>query len=329
MQRNSKYKPLADYLQKSGLEKVTLSFNEIEKILGFKLDPSARKHRANWSNNEQEALAWGWLPVGYKSCEVDINTEIANFIKNDYLNKKTSKKVDSAKDEILLDVPDNLLCLENDEFLMVKLNKSNSDIVENEIENDPGYRHIGKIAFDEMHRNKDYSKESYFKVINKIATENNTRTSKKVMELLANYCSNPSNSFLKKLEEGKPELVDELLTFLVSKKERKDKSLASKICRYMNEWLYNKDAFTINDSVVRKVLPYYLAYYKVDKNIWFNKKLDDMSYVEFFQLFESLKVKLPEMNRHQLDHLMWYSYKNDPIRSSIAEAMVDVLSNKY
>ena len=97
----------------------------------------------------------------------------------------------------------------------------------------------------------------------------------------------------------------------------------------MNEWLYNEDAYTINDSVVRKVLPYYLAYYKIDKNIWDGRKIDDLNYVDFFEFFNCLKRVLPEMNRHELDHLMWYTYKNDPIRSSIAEAMVEVLVQKY
>ena len=42
----SKYKPLADYLSISGKDKVKLTFNEIEKILGFKLPDSARKYSA-------------------------------------------------------------------------------------------------------------------------------------------------------------------------------------------------------------------------------------------------------------------------------------------
>ena len=63
--------------------------------------------------------------------------------------------------------------------------------------------------------------------------------------------------------------------------------------------------------------------------MWYGKNLDDLSYVEFFRLFNALKDLIPEMNRHELDHLMWYTYKGDPIRSSIAEAMVEVLVNKY
>lgn len=340
MAKQKNYRPLVEYLINSNKDIVKLTFNEIEEILGFELAPSAKKYRQNWSNNVHETLTQAWLPAGYESFDVSMSKQIAHFkkvgtavVSDKKVYKRTINKrvkaVNSPEDEILLDIPDNLLSLENDEFFMVKLSKSNSIIVEVEIENDSGYRHIGKMAFDVMYETNDYSKESFYNVINKIATENSTRTSKVVMSLLAEYCSNQNNRFLERLKEGNPQLVDDLLEHLVKNGERRDKSLASKICRYMNEWLYHEDSFTINDSVVRKVLPYYLAYYKIDKSLWYGKTLDVLSYVEFFRLFNALKDLIPEMNRHELDHLMWYAYKGDPIRSSIAEAMVEVLVNKY
>lgn len=335
-----KYSPLVEYLINSNKDIVELTFNEIEEILGFDLAPSAKKYRQSWSNNEYETLTQAWLPAGYESFDVSMSKQIAHFRKagtavvpdkkvyKRAFNKRV-KTVKSPEDEILLDIPDNLLSLENDEFFMVKLSKGNSSIVEIEIENDFGYRHIGKMAFDVMYSNNDYSKESFYQVINKIATENSTITSKVVMSLLAEYCSNLDNWILERLKEGNPQLVDDLLEHLVKNGEKRDKSLASKNCRYMNEWLYYEDSFTINDSVVRKVLPYYLAYYKIDKSLWYGKNLDDLSYVEFFRLFNALKDLILEMNRHELDHLMWYTYKGAPIRLSIAEAMVEVLVNKY
>ncbi len=80
------------------------------------------------------------------------------------INKRI-KAVNSPEDEILLDIPDNLLSLENDELFMVKLSKGNSSIVEIEIENDSGYRHIGKMAFDVMYETNDYSKESFLMLL--------------------------------------------------------------------------------------------------------------------------------------------------------------------
>ena len=336
MIRKTKYQPLADYLITSNKEEVVLTFSKIEEILGFKLSPSARKHRANWSNNEIEALSWGWRNAGYESYGVDMKKEIVRFrkvrtvvaleapIKKRSFKKAQHviKKVENAIDEILLDVPDNLVSLEQDEYYMVKLCKENSEIVEAEIIIDPDYRPIGREAFEKrMIKEKDFSSDAYYEVINRIATENSTRTSKITMRILADYLSNPNNKFLERLSEGKPQLVDDLLNYLVKKGERRDKSLVSKICRYLNEWLYQKDDYTINDSVVRKILPYYLAYYKIDKTLWQTIKLDDLSYVEFIGLFDLVNANVSELTRHQLDHLIWYAYKNDSIRSSIASSL--------
>lgn len=94
--RKTKYQPLADYLADSGQNDVTLSFSQIEEILGFKLSPSARKHKPNWANNTVEALSWGWMPVGYESYGIDMKNEIAHFrkissVNTSYVHEKVQK----------------------------------------------------------------------------------------------------------------------------------------------------------------------------------------------------------------------------------------------
>lgn len=84
--RKTKYQPLADYLLASGKDDLMLTFAQIEEILGFELPLSSRKHRANWSNNEIEALSWGWRNAGYESYGVDMNREIAHFRKVSEVN---------------------------------------------------------------------------------------------------------------------------------------------------------------------------------------------------------------------------------------------------
>ncbi|MFA6781016.1 MAG: hypothetical protein WCR77_02335, partial [Bacilli bacterium] len=152
-----------------------------------------------------------------------------------------------------------------------------------------------------------------------------TRTSKEVMRLLAKYICDTSNNFLKRLEDGEPKLVDDMLIYLMHSNQRKDKSLVSKVCKYLNEWKYGKDSYTINDSFIRGALPYYLAYHKIDKSLWKNKKIEEMSYADFFNLFDELKNVFPDLNRHQLDHLIWYSYKNDPVRYEIIKALASII----
>lgn len=204
MQRKTKYQPLADYLLATGKDIVELSFSQIENILKFYLSPSARKHRANWSNNEIEALSWGWRNAGYESFDVNLQTEIAHFRKVGIVIPKThtpknislkevkipKREIKDAKDEILLDVPENIKALEYDEYYLVKLNKKNSELVESALAIDPGNKQIGKAAFERrIVQNNDYSENAYYEIINRIATENSTRTSKQTMQFLAEYLS--------------------------------------------------------------------------------------------------------------------------------------------
>jgi hypothetical protein len=53
-----------------------MRFEEIEKLLGFNLPPSARRHRAWWSNNPTNSvMTKAWLEAGYLSKEVDLEEE--------------------------------------------------------------------------------------------------------------------------------------------------------------------------------------------------------------------------------------------------------------
>jgi len=75
----SKYEPLSRYLEKRGAT-VTLSFTEIEKILGFALPPSARQYAAWWSNNAgSHVQANAWLEAGFKTEDVDLAGQHVGF----------------------------------------------------------------------------------------------------------------------------------------------------------------------------------------------------------------------------------------------------------
>ena len=81
-----------------------------------------------------------------------MSDEIANFRKvgnklksekskksNRKQNSDLKRQIENATDLIFLDVPNNLLKLEVDEYYMVKLTKTNSEIVEHELANDISY----------------------------------------------------------------------------------------------------------------------------------------------------------------------------------------------
>lgn len=70
-----KYGPLSQYLRKSGQDLVRMRFEEIEKVLGFELPPSSRRHRAWWSNNpENNVMTNAWIDAGYRTEDVDLES---------------------------------------------------------------------------------------------------------------------------------------------------------------------------------------------------------------------------------------------------------------
>lgn len=71
-----KYAPLEQHLRAQNTHSVAMSFADIERVLDAKLPPSARRHRAWWSNNPSNSVAtYAWLNAGYKSAKVDMTGE--------------------------------------------------------------------------------------------------------------------------------------------------------------------------------------------------------------------------------------------------------------
>jgi hypothetical protein len=69
----SKYDPLRDYLEKQSRPLISMSFDEIERIIRDKLPPAAIHHRAWWSNNAtNNVMTKAWRNAGFKSEQVDM-----------------------------------------------------------------------------------------------------------------------------------------------------------------------------------------------------------------------------------------------------------------
>lgn len=78
----TKYDPLTRHLAARKVATVPMSFPELERLLGFALPPSARKHRAWWSNNPASSVVTkAWLAAGYQSRHVDLEAERLVFVK--------------------------------------------------------------------------------------------------------------------------------------------------------------------------------------------------------------------------------------------------------
>ena len=60
----SKYEPLPQFLSSKTGAVHRMSFEQIERILGFKLPKSAYEHEAWWSNNEHRPFSCPRLAIG-------------------------------------------------------------------------------------------------------------------------------------------------------------------------------------------------------------------------------------------------------------------------
>lgn len=78
----SKYEPLKRHLAALPAPIWRTNFREIERILGFPLPPSSRRHRALWSNNPQNhVMTKAWLNAGWLTEQVDLEKEELVFRK--------------------------------------------------------------------------------------------------------------------------------------------------------------------------------------------------------------------------------------------------------
>ena len=76
--RGGRYAPLATYLQETADDVLTMTFGQVESVLGRDLPASARNHRAWWANGGH-TQADAWLGVGHRVDAVDLGQEWVRF----------------------------------------------------------------------------------------------------------------------------------------------------------------------------------------------------------------------------------------------------------
>jgi DNA-binding transcriptional regulator YiaG len=82
MKGESKYQPLQEFLSRSDVAVVTLTFAEIETLMGTGLPPSARRNKTWWSNRSKGALqSSAWMTAGYLVKSLDLEKEEVTFQK--------------------------------------------------------------------------------------------------------------------------------------------------------------------------------------------------------------------------------------------------------
>ncbi len=78
-----KYDPLREYLSGQPGNSCTLTFSEVEGIIGDFLPVSARKHKPWWGNDETHTQASGWLRAGWKVERPRLGKEQVRFTRVD------------------------------------------------------------------------------------------------------------------------------------------------------------------------------------------------------------------------------------------------------
>ena len=77
----AKYAKFAEYLTTIKDDRIRLSFDAIESIIGADL-PSSKKYAAWWSNNPSNSvMTKAWRRAGFKSIDVDVVGEKVTFVR--------------------------------------------------------------------------------------------------------------------------------------------------------------------------------------------------------------------------------------------------------
>lgn len=83
-----KYAALAEYLKNQAIQdSTTLSFGELNRILGFSLPASAWNHRPWWANQDHSPQARGWLDAGFIVESVNQHGGTVRFSRKTSLSK--------------------------------------------------------------------------------------------------------------------------------------------------------------------------------------------------------------------------------------------------
>lgn len=83
----SKYAPLKTFLSRQTRSEAAMSFSDIERVLGFRLPVSARKHQAWWANHAGTHVnAQAWLDAGWKTSRVELASERVVFVRGGVQN---------------------------------------------------------------------------------------------------------------------------------------------------------------------------------------------------------------------------------------------------
>lgn len=127
MQNVNKYLALANYFKMSSQEIITLTFQDMENIIGFPLSPSAYNYVAYWHASKTHVFPNTWIDAGYKLCNLNIKNKTASFIKQSHVPSNVS---DTPQQKLLSALSTNQPKINMDiDFAISNIKKYFDDIV--------------------------------------------------------------------------------------------------------------------------------------------------------------------------------------------------------
>lgn len=165
-----------------------------------------------------------------------------------------------------------------------------------------------------------------------LAVSGNKEGDNKGIEITVEKIFDNIDKISSSIENGKMDIVDEIADFVDG---RYNISFASKFCAFCNRYCFDKDDYSIYDSVIRDILPYYAYVYLGEKH-WryvngkpkrnesniqkeFANKDGRKNYAGYNDLIGRIIDKAnsvfnSNLLRKDFDLLLWYYFKGDDTR---------------
>lgn len=141
--------------------------------------------------------------------------------------------------------------------------------------------------------------------------------SKQSKDAIVDFIWNQGATFYIGLKKGDWTLVEEMEKF-VSLKSRHECSWCSKVCKYLQEYLFEGDSYYIYDNNVVDKLNDYRDHYGLERT---KKKTIDAKktaqwYENLCESLDELKTKSSGLSRTEIDHILWgyEKFKVDLVR---------------
>lgn len=98
---NGKYKKLTEHLELLGSPAASLTFDEVEAIIGFQLPESARLYQAWWAN-QPKGQSLAWLRAGFRTCRLSMEEKRLTFLRIDQPDLESEEPGPSSADPLTI-----------------------------------------------------------------------------------------------------------------------------------------------------------------------------------------------------------------------------------